>query len=174
MTAPGPATRLPLWRRLVRAFILFAAASVLAVALGRFGPVHAIEPLVIDGLAALAPQVTSTEVVAVEITDEDYERVFGGRSPLDPDNLSELITKISRQGPPVAIGVDINTRDAVFRDMPLDPSWVPIVWSREVINDEPQDVLGGRDVSKEYLAIREFPACFRTRVMALNGPIRGW
>ncbi len=156
MTAPGPATRLPLWRRLVRSFILFAAASVLAVALGRFGPVHAIEPLVIDGLAALSSQATSTDVVAVEVTDEDYERVFGGRSPLDPDNLSELITKISRQEP-VAIGVDINTRDAVFRDMRLDPSWVPIVWSREVINDEPQDVLGGRDVSKSTSRVGNSP-----------------
>src|SRR3989442_1392946 len=73
-TAPVRSPGRPIWKRVVRSFVFFVAASVLAIVLSRLGPVHVMERMVMEGRARLARGGTSPAVVAVEITDEDYER----------------------------------------------------------------------------------------------------
>jgi CHASE2 domain-containing sensor protein len=93
-----------------------------------------------------------SDVAIVDITDEDYKEIFGGRSPLDPAKLQLLIDLIAR-GKPKVIGVDISTSAPQFKEVAIDKKWPQIIWERDPLKvpeyedemPEPVDVLGGKD-----------------------------
>lgn len=95
-----------------------------------------------------------SNVAVVEITDDDYYKIFEGRSPLNPSKLTHLISAIAF-GQPCVIGVDISTYDPPFKDMETPESWPPVIWVRDIseeslsVNDKPspKDVLGGKDAA---------------------------
>jgi CHASE2 domain-containing sensor protein len=97
----------------------------------------------------LQPSPTSSDVAIVNITQDDYKRVFHGNSPLDPSELTRLIGAIA-SGKPKVIGINVDTSSPVFRDkVRTQQGWPTIVWARDADLDtvtgklEPKDVLGG-------------------------------
>jgi CHASE2 domain-containing sensor protein len=129
-------------------------AIVLAITatyiLSRLGTLHGLERLALDAEMAASPH-PSISICLVEITDMDYDDIFGGRSPLQPDKLHDLIGAIALSRPAV-IGVDIDTSHPQFRNLKVEPNWPPVIWERDItMNDriieegEPLDVLGGQD-----------------------------
>ena len=144
----------PALLRLRRALPVVIVAIIANFALARFGVLHGLEHWVTDIELKMWSQ-TASAVAIVTITDEDYDEIFNGRSPLDPDRLHELIAAIDASAPRV-IGVDIDTTHEDFRRFTVDPGWrARIIWEREISTRgmqggaiEPLDVLGGRDPSR--------------------------
>jgi CHASE2 domain-containing sensor protein len=68
----------------------------------------------------------SERIYLVEVNEDDYRTVFGARSPLDPDALKRVLTKIEAAKPAV-IGVDLDTSDAQFNRT----GWPAAVWARD-------------------------------------------
>lgn len=135
------------FRRAFPAIVLAIAGTYI---LSRLGTLHGLERLALDAEMAAGPH-TSPSICLVEITDMDYDYIFGGRSPLQPDKLHDLISAIALSRPAV-IGVDIDTSHPQFRNFKIEPDWPPVIWERDItINDrtneegEPLDVLGGQD-----------------------------
>ena len=128
--------------------IVFAIAGTYV--LSRLGTLHGLERLALDAEMAASPH-PSTSICLVEITDTDYDDLFGGRSPLLPDKLHDLISAIALSKPAV-IGVDIDTSHPQFRNLRIEPDWPPVIWERDISTNgqidgggEPLDVLGGQD-----------------------------
>jgi CHASE2 domain-containing sensor protein len=139
-------TFLTSFRRAFPAIVLAIAGTYI---LSRLGTLHGLERLALDAEMAAGPH-TSTSICLVEITDMDYDDIFGGRSPLQPDKLHDLINAIALSRPAV-IGVDIDTSHPQFRNLKIEPDWPPVIWERDItMNDriiqesEPLDVLGGQ------------------------------
>lgn len=118
----------------------------------RLGPLHKLQTFVLDVRARLSDPPARTAVTVVKIDDEDYQNIFGGRRPLDPEALRGVINAIALGGPRV-IGVDIDTSAPQFKSFPSGKDWPPVIWEREV-KEIPEsveypvemlDVLGGRD-----------------------------
>jgi CHASE2 domain-containing sensor protein len=151
--------------RVFRVILAILLALVATYALNQMGIHRPLEALFLDlelrsKPACSQPGVNQCLIAIVMITDDDYERIFDGRSPLKPDKLRKVIAAIAAQRPKV-IAVDIDTSHWQFRDLdPLDPNFrdpsgksIPIIWERDVeppgeINVsefQPLDVLGGRD-----------------------------
>jgi CHASE2 domain-containing sensor protein len=142
-------------RLLLRNLPVFLFLLLMTLLLRHFGMMHKLETIVLDTKMRLAAPVAASQVAIVNITDEDYEKIFEARSPLDPSRLQELIRAISLSQPKV-IGVDVDTSPKQFREMEIDESaGAPqIVWEREVKelpenaeqgDLEPLDVVGGKD-----------------------------
>lgn len=70
------------------------------------------------------------QVVIVRITDEDYQKYFGGKSPLDPARVHDILDKIATAGPTV-IAVDLNTSAEAFQSFQSAPNWPPVIWARD-------------------------------------------
>ena len=128
--------------------IVFAIAGTYV--LSRLGTLHGLERLALDAEMAASPH-PSPSICLVEITDTDYDDLFGGRSPLLPDKLHDLISAIALSKPAV-IGVDIDTSHPQFRNLRIEPDWPPVIWERDISTNgqisgegEPLDVLGGQD-----------------------------
>src|ERR1700674_5366713 len=141
-------------RRVLRLLpgILFALLTVFLFS--RVGMLHKLQTFVIDTGMRLNNPPQESDVVIIDITDEDYNKIFQGRRPLDPITLQSLIQSLAI-GKPKVIGVDIDTSSLQFRSLKIDDHWPPVVWEREPktppesINErlEPLDVLGGQDPS---------------------------
>jgi CHASE2 domain-containing sensor protein len=134
-------------RRALPAIVLAIAGTYI---LSRLGTLHGLERLALDAEMAAGPH-TSTSICVVEITDTDYDDIFGGRSPLQPDKLHDLISAIALSRPAV-IGVDIDTSHPQFRNLKIEPDWPPVIWERDItmgdrMSEEGEllDVLGGQD-----------------------------
>ena len=159
--------------------IVFAIAGTYV--LSRLGTLHGLERLALDAEMAASPH-PSTSICLVEITDTDYDDIFGGRSPLLPDKLHDLISAIALSKPAV-IGVDIDTSHPQFRNLRIEPDWPPVIWERDISTNgqisgegEPLDVLGGQDPrinqnsgipvlldDPEDKATRLYTRCLRTK-----------
>ena len=74
----------------------------------------------------------SPDVVVVSVTDDDYQTVFGGTSPLNPGKLMEAIDDILA-GDPRALGVDFDT--SAWAGSPAKYAGKPIVWAREALGE---------------------------------------
>ena len=73
----------------------------------------------------------NSEVVIVEIDEEDYKNLFGSTSPLSPDRVTEIVKAILL-GKPKILGIDIFTSDEVYKKHVLiQDSPPPIVWVDE-------------------------------------------
>jgi CHASE2 domain-containing sensor protein len=84
-------TFLTSFRRAFPAIVLAVAGTYI---LSRLGALHGLERLALDAEMAAGPH-TSTSICLVEITDMDYDDIFGGRSPLQPDKCNDLISVIA-------------------------------------------------------------------------------
>ncbi|HVQ36349.1 MAG TPA: CHASE2 domain-containing protein [Pyrinomonadaceae bacterium] len=150
---PGPA-EVTLKRRLLRAAPALVILIFITVLLSRFGTLHDLETAFLDMQLRLSSAPERSDVAIVNITDDDFKKLFGGERPLNPQLLSQLIEAIAKGGPAV-IGVDIDTSAEKFKDFRFGQGWPPIVWEREVKElpenieakekPEPIDVLGGQD-----------------------------
>jgi CHASE2 domain-containing sensor protein len=127
--------------------IIFAIAG--AYILSRLGTLHGLERLALN--AEMAANHRSSDICLVEITDSDYDDIFGGRSPLQPEKLHDLINAVA-MGKPAIIGVDIDTSHPQFKSFSSEANWPMLIWERDISTNkgeneaeiEPLDVLGGQ------------------------------
>jgi CHASE2 domain-containing sensor protein len=139
-------------KRGLRATPVIVLLILLVVVFSRLGVLHKFETVALDSEMRVNVAPAQSDVAIVNIIDEDYERIFDSQSPLNPEKLHNLIDDIASGGPKV-VGVDIDTSDKQFREIPrIETSWPPIIWEREVkrlpesVNEriEPKSVLGER------------------------------
>jgi CHASE2 domain-containing sensor protein len=139
-------------KRIIRMLPGIVFTLLLIFLFSRLGVLHKLQTAVLDTRMRLAAAPVRSEVAIVEITDDDYRTVFGGKSPLDPAKLQLLINAVA-SGRPKIIGVDIDTSAPQFKQVMIDGKWPPIIWDREpakVPEDEneiiePLGVLGRDD-----------------------------
>jgi CHASE2 domain-containing sensor protein len=112
-------------RRAVPVILIF----ILLTSLLEYGGwLRSFETAALDTFVLLKKPLEDEHVVIVGITREDYREVFGGRSPLDPARLKEVIDAIAK-GNPALIGVDLDTSSEAFRGLQPPPAPV-VVWAR--------------------------------------------
>lgn len=92
------------------------------------GWLRSFETAALDTFVLLKKPLEDKHVVLVGITREDYREAFGGRSPLDPARLKEVIDAIAK-GNPALIGVNLDTSSESFRGLQPPPAPV-VVWAR--------------------------------------------
>jgi len=121
--------------------------------LSRLGTLHGLEKMALDAETTESGKI-SPYICVVNITDADYDSIFDGRSPLQPQKLHDLISAVALSGPAV-IGVDIDTSHPQFQNLKSEQDWPPIIWERDVSTSTrenerqmaPLDVLGGQNPS---------------------------
>jgi CHASE2 domain-containing sensor protein len=119
----------PLATELRRTIPLVIGISILNFLLASFGILRPMQLGVLDTwLRIRALRQDPKNIVIVAITNKDYESLFKSTSPLDVLELQKLIDAIAL-GRPKVIGVDIDTSDARFEELQLDPRWPPVVWA---------------------------------------------
>jgi hypothetical protein len=137
-------------RQLLGTIVLLLLATGFTLLLSRLSLFHRLESFSLNLEARLRSLPGESEVAMITISDEDYQNVFHGKSPLDPSQLEYVINLIA-VGKPKVIGVDIDTSDQQFKNFHLEEWWPPIVWQRELQSDPnltvapPLDVVGGKD-----------------------------
>ena len=136
----GGAPAAPSRKRVRRALLAIIGAVLFFVLAGRLEEFYGLEAAARDWQASLRGSALDSNVVLVTITDRDYGRYFGGRSPLDPDVLDTLLRAIAA-GAPRAIGVDLDTAHPGFARMPPPGDSPPIIWAQEAVGcDEARGV----------------------------------
>lgn len=128
-------------------------AGLFTVVLNRAGLLSRLETTFLDAQMRLDVPDEESQVVIVDITENDFEQIFQGQTrPLKPDALRTLISAVAK-GQPCVIGVDIDTHFTQFKDLKVADDWPPTIWSREIaelpgdVNQKPVplDVLGGQN-----------------------------
>ena len=108
--------------------------------------VQRLETANLDALFSGKQWTVSPDVVVVSITDNDYQTMFGGISPVNPGKLMEVIDVILAGGPK-ALGVDFDT--SAWAGPPAKYVGKPIVWAREALGEAGSltmaKVLGGTE-----------------------------
>ncbi|MEO5881908.1 MAG: protein kinase [Caldimonas sp.] len=138
-----------------RAALATALLLVLALGLSRHG--HALAAELEAWLTPALPAQRSA--VLVTIGPGDYQRLFGGVSPLDAGRLQALVTRIL-EGQPAVVGVDIETAAPAFvalrRDVAPELA-AHVVWGRGIAASDdamalptPRPVLGGADPASPW------------------------
>lgn len=112
-------------RRAAPVILIFVPLTLL---LEYGGWLRSFETAALDTFVLLKKPLEDEHVVVVGITKEDYREVFGGRSPLDPARLKEVIDAIAK-GNPALIGVALDTSSESFRGLQPPPAPV-VVWAR--------------------------------------------
>ena len=128
-------------RGLQRQRAAMAVSSLLLLAVGCTGASHRIAADIEAALAPAVPQPMRT--VLVSIGADDYQRLFRGTSPLDPQPLQMLVSRIMAGGPAV-LGVDIDTSAPPFATLPraIDAAALGrIVWGRDIAQTSDIDTL---------------------------------
>ncbi len=108
--------------------VLFTSLATLVVQ--HFGWLDRFEMAGLDVFNILQRRHDPTHIVIVGITDEDYESLFGGRSPLEPQTVERLVNGIAN-GKPTIIGVDVDTSDKSFDELRPQEKWPPVVWAED-------------------------------------------
>jgi CHASE2 domain-containing sensor protein len=140
--------------RLLRAVPFFLISAVLTFLLSQAGTFIRLETTALDLQMQLREPPPESDVAVVRITNEDYRNLFGGKSPLNPVQLQNIINAIAL-GKPKAIGVDIITSASEFRGINI-PSDVPIIWARTAVYSNKEksfylnDVLGEREPAPPF------------------------
>lgn len=114
--------------RLRRAAPVIFIFILLTLLLEYGGWLRSFETAALDTVVLLKRPLEDKHVVIVGITKEDYREVFGGRSPLDPTRLKEVIDAIGK-GNPALIGVALDTSSESFRGLQPPPAPI-VVWAR--------------------------------------------
>ena len=94
--------------------------------------VERLETANLDALFSGKQWKVSPDVVVVSITDDDYQSVFGGISPLNAGKLMGVIDAILA-GDPKALGVDFDT--STWAGPPAKYAGKRIVWAREALGE---------------------------------------
>jgi CHASE2 domain-containing sensor protein len=132
-SAPGG-----LWGRIPRILIGLLVVLGLVFGVSSLGALHKLDAFVHDTKMRLNHPPAESEVAVVIINDDDYRKLFKGKSPLDPFELQRIINAIAL-GKPRIIGVDIVNTDEQFRAVELTSWWPPIIWYRESQLVPPQE-----------------------------------
>jgi len=119
-----------LWTHLKSATWLIFGVTVATFFLHYFGWLNSLETSSLDFLLRLREPVKPKHVWLVAITDKDYadSKLFKRTSPLDPEQLRNVIAAIANLKPRV-IGVDVDTTDS--QNVRPETN-VPIVWGQRV------------------------------------------
>lgn len=125
-----PPTQGPFWKYLLRpAHVVLVVGVLLAVQFfEHWGWLEAPSAAVLDSFSILTQGEIPSNVVLVEITEEDYREVFKQTSPLDPKLISQLVETASRFRP-LAVGVDIDTSSEAFTNVKPPTGSIPVVWA---------------------------------------------
>lgn len=92
--------------------------------------VQRLERANLDALFHGRIQEPSKDVFIVDVTEEDYNQLFGGISPLNPSKLIEIIQAVIESGPKT-LGVDFDT--SAWKDLPKPSApGIGIAWARDV------------------------------------------
>jgi CHASE2 domain-containing sensor protein len=137
------------WRKYGR-YILTGLAFMYAFKLldslvAQTAVIQRIERANLDALFSAKTPEVSKNVFIIDVTEEDYDQLFGGISPLKPGTVSEIIQAIGESGPKV-LGVDFDT--SVWKNVARpNAAGIAVVWARAT-NGRPgsmllADVLGG-------------------------------
>src|SRR5438067_540859 len=97
-------SRRSFWHHLLRAFPVFVGVTLLTLALEYAGWLRGFETTALDTWLRLLRPIKPQFVCVVAINEDDYLRIFGGKSPLDPRSVMTLIRAIV-EGQPAVIGV---------------------------------------------------------------------
>jgi hypothetical protein len=144
--------KISFWRRVLKALPLMILALLLTFVFSRTEAIKEWETISLDTQMRLDMPAKESDVVIVDITQQDFERVFEGKTrPLNPDALQRVIAAIAK-GRPCVVGVDIDTSFKEFKDFKVD-ELSNVVWEREAeetpenVNQKPVplDVLGGQN-----------------------------
>ena len=128
-------------------------ALLFTVVLNRTGLFKELETTVLDAQMKMDMPAEESNVVIVDITEEDFQELFKGQTrPLNPIALQRLIEAIAAAHPCV-IGVDIDTSFDQFKDFNVSDKYklVDFVWSRhsEVSDDEEQKVVPSKVLGRQ-------------------------
>src|SRR5882672_11467714 len=111
--------------------LVFAFALLFSVTIGDSVVGRVLAYLTLDQFIRWAPSIDENQIVLIDITEQDYERIFERKRPLAPAKIIELIQAAHTAGAKV-IAVDIDTAD-----WPTDwekevrlPRDATIVWAR--------------------------------------------
>lgn len=111
--------------------MVVVAVTLISTLAAHLGWLDGFETPGLDALLSL-PRIHAQHVSVVEIVDADYEKLFDGRSPLDPERLRAVLTAIAR-GRPRLVAVDLETDPNLIAaaPAPADDSikWPPTVWA---------------------------------------------
>jgi CHASE2 domain-containing sensor protein len=118
------------WRRLLRATPIIVASIFLTLIYGNTPVFRKLENLVSDSMMRIREPQGTSNIVIVRITDDYYKKEFGGKSPLDPEKLNQIIGAIAA-GRPKVIGVALDTSSETFKSLSRTPDWPPIIWARD-------------------------------------------
>jgi CHASE2 domain-containing sensor protein len=124
-----PKPRPPFWRRLYAASPVIAGSIFLTLIYGNADLFRKLEKIALAFEMRVRAPAGDSRVVIVRITDEDYQKYFGGKSPLDPARVHDIIDKIATAGPTV-IAVDLDTSAEAFQSFQPAPDWPPVIWAR--------------------------------------------
>ena len=154
------------WRHSYKKSLLPLLLIVVTVSvIEGFGWFQHMEATALDSFTRGGKQAVSTKILLVEITDEDYKDLFDNQSPLEPSTVLQLIDAI-RLYHPKAIGIDLDTQDASWRAVKVDPKKYPeVVWAEvpeeSVEGEEPKlhfsPVLGGLLLNPLQMGVVRFP-----------------
>ena len=127
----------PSWSSRVASGLVLAATFVLTAWLSDVPALRAVGLGFQDALQQVGRPSAAAFTRAINISQEEYERIFGGRSPLDPDKLNNIITKIIAFRPAVLV-IDIDTSSELFRGKldTGDQGQTKLVWARGRTYDE--------------------------------------
>lgn len=121
--------RPPFWRRLLAASPVIIGSIFLTIIYGDAEFFRKLEKLALAFEMRVMAPADESRVVIVSINDDDYQKYFGGKSPLDPNRVRDIIDKIASAGPKV-IAVDLETSSEAFQSLQPAPDWPPVVWAR--------------------------------------------
>ena len=141
----GPKRKL--WTNLTSLTLLIFGVTLVTFFLHHFGWLDRLEATSLDFLVRLREPVKPRYVWIVPITDSDYAnpKLFRKTSPLDPEQLRDIISAIATLRPRV-IGIDVDTSQS--RGIRPETA-MPIIWGQSVTPTEDADkrhtlpVLGG-------------------------------
>ena len=95
----------------------------------------------LDALFHGKPLEVSKDIFLVTVTDDDYNQIFDGISPLAPAKMNDILSAIL-ENHPKALGVDFDTSSWKDINVPVHEG-TTIVWARELISAGGQTQLGG-------------------------------
>lgn len=117
------------WRHLLRASPVILSVTLIVAFVHHTPLILPFESAALDSLLLFRQSQPSVNVVIVSIDDDDYKERFDSSSPLDRDELKNLLDAVAAAGPAV-IGVDIDTSDDSFENFEVPHDWPPVVWAR--------------------------------------------
>jgi CHASE2 domain-containing sensor protein len=141
------------WKKFRRSRAAFVVLAISIAFLQFRGLPEEFSNVTLDAAAILQTPVQPKHVRLVKIDEHEYQTTYKGQSPLDPSELSQLVTAIGRGGPAVIV-VDIDTSHPIFKEMKA-PREVPIIWttSAEEVGTsgfEPEKPLGGAPLAPKW------------------------